>query len=77
VNPHQVRRLERIKNKVAALDRILEECEERSQWQKHYGDSQFFKRLSSSEVQRLRGSLEVVITELEHELRDLWSELQN
>jgi hypothetical protein len=62
---------------VLTLDRVLEDCEERAQWQKHYGDSQFFERLSSAEIKRLRKGLDLAVKGLEQELKELWSELNN
>ncbi len=77
MTPAQSQQLMRIKSKVAKLDLILSECGERAKWQPHYRNSHFFKQLSADEVTRLRASLEEIITELEQELQDLWSEINN
>ncbi len=78
MNPTQAEQLERIKSKVSTLGRILDEANERCKMRAHQPhESKFFSLLNEQDIVRLRKSLDLAITELELELWDLWSQINN
>ncbi len=78
MSPNQTAQLERIKSKVQQLGAVLDEANERCKMREHQPhESKFFSLLNAEDVARIRKSLDLAIAELEMELEELWSEINN